>query len=124
MQLNGQELWQQSEVYIVNARQHLNPRLLQPKNLIGPHDEDEWLRISFLFPTLPEKSKTDLLVVRRFFLIAREQQERERVSPEESAEYSEAMADQVAKQLKEALPSFSPIQREILGSHYLILSGK
>jgi hypothetical protein len=89
---------------------------------LGPHDEDEWLRISFLFPTLPEKSKTDLLIVRRFFLIAREQQELERIDPQESAEYSEAMADQVAGQLKEALPSFSEVQREILASHYLILS--
>ena len=100
----------------------MNPALLKPENLIGPHDEEEWLRIAYLFPTLPEHSKTDLLVVRRFFLIAREQQARERDNPQESAEYSEAMADQVAQQLKEALPTFSEVQREILLEHYLIFS--
>ena len=119
--MDAHSLWQDSDAYITRARQHLNPLLLRPKILSGPHDEDEWLRIAFLFPTLPEKSKTDLLMVRRFFLLARKQQEREQTNPEESAEYSEAMADQVAAPLKEALPSFSPMQREILASHYLIL---
>jgi len=121
MQIDAHSLWEESQTYISRARQHLNPHLLRPKNLSGPHDEDEWLRIAFLFPTLPEKSKTDLLIVRRFFLVAREQQERQRTNPDESAEHSEAMADQVAAQLKEALPSFSAIQQEILASHYLIL---
>ncbi len=113
-------LWEESEEYIGTASQHLNPSLLRPGILIGSHDAEEWFRISFLFPTLPEKSKTDLLIVRRFFLIAREQQDRERLDPNESAEYSEAMAEQVATQLKEALPSFSAVQQEILASHYLI----
>ena len=122
MDSRAEKYWKESQSYISSARDHLNPRLLKPEHILGPHDEDEWLRISFLFPTLPEKSKTDLLIVRRFFLIAREQQERERVDPQESAEYSEAMADQVAAQLKEALPSFSAVQQEILASHYLILS--
>lgn len=122
MELSAQMLWQQSQLYVTKAREHLNPPLLKPENIIGPHDEDEWMRINFLFPTLPEKSKSDLLVVRRFFLIAREQQERERLDPQESAEYSEAMADQVASQLKEALPSFSPLQQEILALHYLIFA--
>jgi hypothetical protein len=122
MQINAHKFWQQSQMYIAGARKHLNPLVLKPESIVGPHDEDEWLRIAFLFPTLPEKSKTDLLVVRRFYLIAREQQERERVDPNESAEYSEAMADQVAGQLKEALPSFSPVQREILEHHYLMFS--
>jgi hypothetical protein len=121
METTAELLWRQSQRYVATAREHLNPPLLSAPNVIGPHDADEWLRISFLFPTLPEVSKTDLMVVRRFFLIAREQQEREKLDPSESAEYSEAMADQVAAQLKEALPSFSVVQREILVSHYLIL---
>jgi|KBSSwiStaDraftv2_1062776.scaffolds.fasta_scaffold682938_2 hypothetical protein len=121
MRIDAHSLWQDSDAYVTRARQHLNPPLLRPKNLAGPHDEDEWLRIAFLFPTLPEKSKTDLLIVRRFFLVARKQQELEQTDPDESAEYSEAMADQVAAQLKEALPSFSPVQQEILASYYLIL---
>lgn len=122
MELSARELWQQSQQFVAKAREHLNPPGHRSVHIIGPHDEDEWLRINFLFPSFPEKSKSDLLVVRRFFLIAREQQERERLDPQESAEYSEAMADQVASQLKEALPSFSPLQREILALHYLILT--
>ena len=121
MQLDAHSLWEDSQDYVAFAREHLNPRLLRPENIVGPHDADEWMRISYLFPTLPEKSKADLLIVRRFFLIAREQQERERLDPQESAEYSEAMADQVAGQIKEALPVFSDIQREILARHYLIM---
>lgn len=122
METRARTFWEQSEEYILNAREYLNPRLLKPENIVGPHDEEEWLRVCFLFPTLPEASKNDLLTVRRFFLIAREQQDRERQDPQESAEYSEAMAVQVAGQLREALPSFSPVQREILSAYYLISS--
>lgn len=117
----AKSLWQQSDRYVASARVHLNPRDISAVPFITPYDGDEWLRISFLFPTLPEKSRIDLLAVRRFFLIAKAQQERERTDPNESAEYSEAMADAVAQQLKEALHTFSPVQRQILTTWYLIL---
>ena len=120
MSLTAAGIWQESQRFITLAEEHLNPRRRRPNYVVADHDEEEWLRISFLFPTLPEKSRTDLLVVRRFFLIAREQQERERTDSHETAEYSEAMADQVAADLKEEVASFSDVQREIWKNHYLL----
>jgi hypothetical protein len=120
MSPRAEQFWSDSQKYLEQAEIHLNPRLLQPAHVIGVHDEREWMRISYLFPTLPEKSKTDLLAVRRFYLFATEQQELERADPNASAEYAEAMAEQAASQLKEALPTFSDVQREILQKHYLL----
>lgn len=113
-------LWDEAQTYVDRAREHLNPPLLRTKNIIAAQDADEWFRIAFLFPTLPEKSKSDLLIVRRFFLLARAHQARAQGDRDQSAEYSEAMAEQVARQLREALPSFSEVQRDILSKHYLI----
>jgi hypothetical protein len=120
MSMNAAQVWNESEKYLKMAREHLNPDVLRSKRALGTDDEKEWLRISFLFPTLPEKSKTDLLSVRLYFMIARNQQERQKNNPKISAEYSEAMADEAAGQLREAFPSFSKVQREILSEYYLI----
>jgi hypothetical protein len=103
----AEQIWCNSEDYLQFAGEHLNPDLLRADTLLCPEDEREWLRISFLFPTLPVKSKTELLVVRRFYLIAREHQARERENPQDSAEYSEAMADQVAGGVKGIFGSLS-----------------
>ena len=119
--MDAEELWTWSSEYVRVAAEQLSPGKLRPEHNEGPNDREEWLRLNFLFPTLPEKSKHDLLVVRRFFMIAREHQELEREDPDDSAEYSEAMADQVSQQLREALRTFSPIQQEVLRAHYLIL---
>lgn len=119
--MDAEEFWNWSGEYVREAAEHLSPGQIRADHTEGPHDREEWLRLSFLFPTLPEKSRHDLLVVRRFFMIAREHQELERDDPDDSAEYSEAMADQVSQQLREALRTFSPMQQEILRAHYLIL---
>jgi hypothetical protein len=120
MQTIAEKLWRHSQAYIGSAREHLNPALLKRKGPVTANTEDERLRISFLFPTLSDKSRTDLLMVREYFLIAREQQERERTDPRDSAQQSEAMAYHAAAQLREALPSFSKVQRQILTRYYLI----
>lgn len=120
----AERIWEESERYLAMARDCLNPASLRPGIVRTAEDDREWLRISFLFPTLPEKSKTDLLSVRRLFLRARAQQERELAHPDECAEYSEAMADQAANQLREALPSFSDVQRQILEREFIISSAR
>ena len=124
MERVAEQLWEHSQEYIARAREHLNPALLKRKGPVSAHTEDERLRISFLFPTLSEKSRTDLLAVREYFLIARAQQERERTDPSKSAQQSEAMAYYASTQLREALPSFSRVQRQILARYYLIILGE
>src|SRR5436190_22108319 len=104
MQTEAEQIWEQSERYVEMARESLNPKLLRPRGSGSVLEEIERLRIVFLFPTLTEKSKKDLLTVRQYFLIAREHQEQERADRNKCAEYSEAMADQVGHELKEALP--------------------
>lgn len=120
MQNELDEVWLASERYIALAEAWLSPASLIPPIAQTPESAREWLRISFLFPTLPEKGKSDLLAVRRYFLAARQHQEREKDDAHHSAEHSEAMAEQAAGQILEALPAFSPVQRQILSAHYIL----
>jgi hypothetical protein len=120
MDEHSQEVWLASEKYLAMAEASLSPASLIPHAAPTPELAREWLRLNFLFPTLPEKGKTDLLSVRRYFLAARGQQQRQKHDPHHSSEHSEAMAEQAARQIREALPSFSPVQREILAAYYIL----